>query len=201
MAVTSREAGTQTPSDDQASSHLPLTVSTTSHSYLSEQPSAHTLTPPVLETLSLAKADIVCLQRDRDSVKEELAKEVKKHDEFKKESEVSVSLLMCLCPNSYDRHLTVSSIGMWGVEGCSLRVLSLGTRQTGEDGGEHGHLPCHLLSPWIPIAGLLLTTWMSTHASHQLLAVMVTLAGTIRFARSSKQTAPDGAEDVTTRPS
>ena len=102
MAVASRETGTQTPSDDQASSHLPLAEATTSHSYLSDQPSAHTLTPPVLETLSLAKADIVCLQRDRDSVKEELAKEVKKHDEFKKESEVSVSLLMYLCLNSCD---------------------------------------------------------------------------------------------------
>lgn len=97
MAVTSREAGTQTPPDDQATSHLPPTESTTSHSYLLEQPPAHTLTPPILETLSLAKADIVCLQRDRDAVKEELAKEIKKHDEFKKESEVSLSLPDYLC--------------------------------------------------------------------------------------------------------
>jgi hypothetical protein len=96
--VTSQEVGTQTPSDDQTTppddrttlpddQTTPPPEFTASDSSQSEQPLAHTLAPPVLETLSLARADIVSLQRDRDTVQEELVKEVKKHAQFKKESE------------------------------------------------------------------------------------------------------------------
>ena len=107
--MTSQEVGTQTPSDDQTTppddqttppddrttlpddQTTPPPEFTASDSSQSEQPLAHTLAPPVLETLSLARADIVSLQRDRDTVQEELVKEVKKHAQFKKESEVSMS--------------------------------------------------------------------------------------------------------------
>lgn len=91
-AVTSHEIGTQTDTStssahDSAPGQPPESIATQTSQ--SEQ-SADTLAPPILEALTLARADIVRLQSEGNSVKEELGKEIEKRDKFKKESEVSV---------------------------------------------------------------------------------------------------------------
>lgn len=93
-AVTSREIGTQTsPSlhtmaSDPAPSHP---SSQTIATQTSPSDTSENLAPSILEALSLARADIVRLQGERDNAKKELARNVEKRNEFMQMSEVSVT--------------------------------------------------------------------------------------------------------------
>ena len=92
--VTSRDIGTQTspPLHALASDPAPSQPSSeTIATQTSPSDTSENLAPSVLEALTLARADIVRLQGERDSAKKELARKAEKRNEFMQMSEVGVT--------------------------------------------------------------------------------------------------------------